>query len=89
VISESGVPWTTLRAAQFHDLVLTAIRKMSVLPVLPIPKVIQFQPVDSREVADRLVELTLGTASGHGARHRGAENLPAGRSGSQLSAGQW
>jgi uncharacterized protein YbjT (DUF2867 family) len=56
---ESGVPYTILRAAQFHDLVFTVAQKMSKMPVLPIPGAIRFQPVDTGEVAERLVELTL------------------------------
>lgn len=63
-IAECGVPWTTLRAAQFHDLVLTMVQKMAKLPVIPVPGGLRFQPVDSREVAARLVELTLGEPVG-------------------------
>jgi uncharacterized protein YbjT (DUF2867 family) len=63
-VSGSGLPWTTLRAAQFHDLVYTVVQKMGGFPVVPNPKVIRFQPVDSRDVADRLVDLTLGTPAG-------------------------
>jgi uncharacterized protein YbjT (DUF2867 family) len=61
---ESGVPWTILRAAQFHDLVFTMARKMAKLPVVPKPGGLRFQPVDSREVAARLVELALGAPAG-------------------------
>ena len=67
-VAESGLPWTTLRAAQFHDLVLTMVQKMAKLPVIPVPGGLRFQPVDSREVAARLVELTLGAAGRPGAR---------------------
>ncbi|KRV47376.1 NmrA family transcriptional regulator [Wenjunlia vitaminophila] len=63
-VSESGVPWTTLRAAQFHDLVLTVLGKMTKLPVVPAPGAVRLQPVDSREVAARLVELTLDKPAG-------------------------
>ena len=63
-VAESGVPWTTLRAAQFHDLVLTMLQKMVKLPVIPVPGGLRFQPVDSGEVAARLVELTLGAPAG-------------------------
>ncbi|MCM2424781.1 SDR family oxidoreductase [Streptomyces sp. RKAG337] len=63
-VAESGVPWTTLRAAQFHDLVLTVVEKMGKLPVIPVPGGLRFQPVDSRDVAARLVELTLGEPAG-------------------------
>jgi uncharacterized protein YbjT (DUF2867 family) len=63
-VRESGVPWTVLRAAQFHDLVLTIARGMARLPLLPVPREVRFQPVDAREVASRLVELSLGPPSG-------------------------
>jgi uncharacterized protein YbjT (DUF2867 family) len=64
VVADSGVPWTTLRATQFHDLILMAARAMARLPVLPVPTGFRFQPVDTAEVADRLVELALGTPAG-------------------------
>jgi uncharacterized protein YbjT (DUF2867 family) len=63
-IANCGIPWTTLRAAQFHDLVLKTARTMAKLPVIPIPGGLRFQPVDSREVAARLVKLTLGEPAG-------------------------
>jgi len=63
-VADSGLPWSTLRAAQFHDLVLTMAQKMEKLPVLPTPAGMRFQPVDSREVAARLAELTLGQPAG-------------------------
>ncbi|WP_227997376.1 SDR family oxidoreductase [Nocardia australiensis] len=59
-VIESGVPHTILRAAQFHDLILTVARAMSKMPIIPAPKTVRFQPVDSREVAARLVELADG-----------------------------
>lgn len=63
VVAASGLPWTTLRAAQFHDLVLTVVRTVAKLPVVPVPAG-RFQPVDADEVAARLVELALGEPSG-------------------------
>lgn len=63
-VADSGLPWTTLRAAQFHDLILTMMRGMAKLPVIPVPGGLRMQPVDTREVADRLVELTLGEPAG-------------------------
>ena len=63
-VEGSGLPWTVLRAAQFHDLVLTVAEKMAKLPVVPVPGGLRFQPVDSREVAARLVELALGRPAG-------------------------
>jgi uncharacterized protein YbjT (DUF2867 family) len=64
VIAGSGLPWTTLRATQFHDLMLTTARQMARLPVIPVPSGFRFQPIDAGEVAARLVELALGTPAG-------------------------
>jgi uncharacterized protein YbjT (DUF2867 family) len=72
-IAESGIPFTTLRAAQFHDLTLKVATTMAKLPVLPAPGGLRWQPVDSRDVADRLVELTLGAPSGRVADLAGPE----------------
>jgi uncharacterized protein YbjT (DUF2867 family) len=64
VVAESGLPWTTLRATQFHELMLTTVEKMARLPVVPVPARVRFQPVDGDEVAARLVELAFGTPAG-------------------------
>lgn len=64
VVEESGLPWTILRATQFHELTLTVARQMAKMPVVPVPAGVRFQPVDGAEVADRLVELTLGGPAG-------------------------
>ena len=37
VVESSGVPYTTLRATQFHELALTTLAAMSRLPVIPVP----------------------------------------------------
>ena len=42
------------------ELTLTVARQMAKLPVIPVPAGVRFQPVDGAEVADRLVELTMG-----------------------------
>jgi uncharacterized protein YbjT (DUF2867 family) len=64
IVAESGLPWTTLRAAQFHDLLLMVAQQVTKLPVIPVPAGFRFQPVDAGEVAARLVELALGTPAG-------------------------
>ncbi|WP_245672587.1 SDR family oxidoreductase [Nocardia anaemiae] len=63
-IVESGVPFTILRAAQFHDLALKTARAMAKSPIVPAPGAVLWQPVDSREVAARLVELTRDAPAG-------------------------
>jgi uncharacterized protein YbjT (DUF2867 family) len=64
VVADSGLPWTTLRATQFHDLILTVARQLAKLPVMPVPAGVRYQPVDAGEVAAQLVELSLGKPSG-------------------------
>jgi uncharacterized protein YbjT (DUF2867 family) len=64
VLAGSGLPWTTLRATQFHDLSLTVAEQMAKLPVIPVPAGVRFQPVDTGEVAARLTELALGAPAG-------------------------
>ena len=64
VIEDSGLPWTMLRATQFHEGMLTVAQQMVKLPVIPLPVGFCFQPVEADEVAARLVELTLGEPSG-------------------------
>ena len=64
MISDSGIPWTTLRATQFYDLQLMVAEQMARMPVIPVPAGVRFQPVDADEVAARLVELALGRPAG-------------------------
>ena len=64
VVTGSGLPWTTLRATQFHDLILTVARALAKLPVIPVPTGSRFQPVEATEVAERMAELALGQPSG-------------------------
>ncbi|WP_411101479.1 SDR family oxidoreductase [Streptomyces sp. cmx-4-9] len=77
-VTGSGIPWTMLRAAQFHDIVLMMGEKMAKMPIVPAPGGLQFQPVDSREVAARLVELTLGQPAGRVADIAGPKVYPLG-----------
>jgi uncharacterized protein YbjT (DUF2867 family) len=63
-IADSGVPWTTLRATQFYDTMLTTLKGMAKLPVIPAPSGFRFQPIDTGEVATRLAELALGKPAG-------------------------
>jgi uncharacterized protein YbjT (DUF2867 family) len=64
VIEASAVPHSILRATQFYDLVLTAMRFMDRLPVMPVPTGLLGQPVDAGEVAGRLADLALSAPAG-------------------------
>jgi uncharacterized protein YbjT (DUF2867 family) len=63
-VEQSGIGWSTLRATQFHDLILMVVRTLARLPVIPAPTGSRFQPVDATEVAERMAELALGEPSG-------------------------
>ncbi|WP_315093371.1 NAD(P)H-binding protein [uncultured Cellulomonas sp.] len=64
IIEDGGVPWTTLRATQFHDFVAGVLDALSRAPVAIAPAGVSDQPVDVREVATRLVELVDAGPSG-------------------------
>ncbi len=63
LIADSGLPWTVLRATQFHDLIFRGAALLGRSPVVPILP-IRVQPIDSGEVAGRLVELATGAPAG-------------------------
>ncbi|KJY36185.1 NAD(P)H-binding protein [Streptomyces sp. NRRL S-495] len=60
----SGIPYTTLRAAQFHDLTAKTAAAMGKLPLVPGLGGMRWEPVDARDVAERLVELALAAPAG-------------------------
>ena len=65
IVRLGGVPWTILRATQFHDLMELFLRGFSHVPgFTTIPFGWQFQPVDAKEVAGRAVEAVLGEPAG-------------------------
>jgi uncharacterized protein YbjT (DUF2867 family) len=64
IVERSPVPWTILRATQFHEFALKQIRLLERLPVMMAPRGFLLQPIDIGEVADRLVELALSEPSG-------------------------
>ncbi|OBG19325.1 SDR family oxidoreductase [Mycobacterium sp. 852002-51057_SCH5723018] len=63
LIAGSGLPWTVLRATQFHDLVAVILRMLAKPPVMAVPSVSD-QPVDVREVGERLARLALSEPVG-------------------------
>jgi uncharacterized protein YbjT (DUF2867 family) len=71
VARASELPWTILRATQFHYL----IDKYTAGPLALAPKGSRVQLVDASEVADRLVELVAAGPSGRVADMGGPEIL--------------
>ncbi|WP_070014394.1 SDR family oxidoreductase [Streptomyces nanshensis] len=64
IVQGSGLPWTILRATQFHDLIALITTAQRRSPCVFFPSGFSFQPVDVGEVADRLVELALAPPAG-------------------------
>lgn len=64
LVSGSGLPWTILRASQFHDLVFNVADAMTRLPIVPYPSGTPVQPVDVNDVAKRMVDLALALPAG-------------------------
>lgn len=65
VMRENIVPWSTLRATQFHTLMEIFLGVMSMIPGLTAaPFTWQFQPVDTGDVATRLVQVVTGKPVG-------------------------
>ncbi len=63
VVENSGLPYTVLRASQFHDLLIKLFGAQRRMPWLVAPK-FALQPIDPGVVADRLAEFAAGPAHG-------------------------
>ncbi|XVV06139.1 SDR family oxidoreductase [Actinosynnema sp. CA-248983] len=72
VVTGSGLPWTVLRATQFHDLLRVGFARLSSLPLLFAPNT-PIQPVEVAEVAGRLAELATGEPVGRAPDFGGPE----------------
>ena len=75
LIEASSVPYTVLRATQFHELLALALTAASRLPVVPLPADWRFQSVAAAEVAGRVAELLDGEPAGRAADFGGPEAL--------------
>ena len=65
VVMEGIIPWSILRATQFHSRIEVLLRDFARLPrIAAFPFEWQFQPVDTRDVAARLVQVTTGEPAG-------------------------
>ena len=62
LVRESGLPWSILRATQFHSFVLAILRSLEIdtQPEVVVPEGRRFQSVEIGEVAGRLVALAEG-----------------------------
>ncbi|WP_242459267.1 SDR family oxidoreductase [Rhodococcoides fascians] len=63
IVRAGTVPWTILRATQFHEFAGQIRAQMSFGPVSIIPKMVS-QPIAAREVAERLIDLAEQSPAG-------------------------
>jgi uncharacterized protein YbjT (DUF2867 family) len=63
-LESSGVGHTVLRATQFHDLIKAIFTIQRFSPALWTLRGVRFQPIDTHDVAARLVELIDGEPAG-------------------------
>jgi uncharacterized protein YbjT (DUF2867 family) len=65
VVKENILPWSILRATQFHTLMETFLGAFAITPLFAaVPFKWQFQPVDPSEVAARLVGVVTKEPAG-------------------------
>ncbi len=55
-IEGGGVPWSILRATQFHTLIDSALRTTLRFPIGLLPTDFRFQPIDPGDLAERILE---------------------------------
>lgn len=63
LVESGAVPWTILRATQFHEFAQQVHGQVTVGPLVLVP-VMRSEPVAAREVAERLVSLAVGDPVG-------------------------
>lgn len=63
IVGASEVPSTILRTTQFHDFVLAIAQQFARPPLVVVPR-LRVQPVDVRDVAERLADLVDAGPSG-------------------------
>lgn len=63
LVEGGEVPWTILRATQFHEFASQIHGSITAGPFILVPKMVS-QPVAAREVAERLVQLAEGAPAG-------------------------
>jgi uncharacterized protein YbjT (DUF2867 family) len=74
LVSAGSIPWTILRATQFHEFAQQLHDRFTVGPLTVVPKMFS-QPVAAREVADRLLVLAESAAVGRSDDLAGPEVL--------------
>ncbi|GAA0563760.1 NAD(P)H-binding protein [Paractinoplanes ferrugineus] len=75
VVRASGVPYTILRAAQFHDFAETMLSMLGKAGPVLVDPAWKLQPVAVEDVADRIAELIARPAAGETTEYAGPQVL--------------
>jgi Nucleoside-diphosphate-sugar epimerases len=78
LVRAGGVPWSIVRATQFHWLLDRMLGTAARLPALVLPTAVTTQPVDARDVAAYLVECVAAGPGGQRPDFGGPEVLTLG-----------
>lgn len=73
-VAAGSVPWSVLRAAQFHEFAEQALGFVRIGPLSVVPRMLS-QPVSAREVGAALVDLAAGEPVGHAPELAGPDPL--------------
>jgi uncharacterized protein YbjT (DUF2867 family) len=65
LVADSRLPWSILRATQFHTLIDSLLRRADRLPLLLLPTDLRFQPIDVGEAAERMAEVVAAGPACH------------------------
>lgn len=65
LVIASGIPWTIMRATQFHPFINSLLRQVAHFPIMALVTDLQFQPVDTGEVAAYLCSLVEQAPAGY------------------------
>jgi uncharacterized protein YbjT (DUF2867 family) len=66
IIEQSSVPWSILRATQFYNLIDMVLEGLTKLPLIAfVPFNLKIQPIETGEVADRMVASIEAGPGGH------------------------
>lgn len=63
-IAAHGIPYTILRATQFHELIAEVLHRAGRLPLAPLPVDFRFQTVAADDVAARVATLAAAEPAG-------------------------
>jgi uncharacterized protein YbjT (DUF2867 family) len=86
LVEGGGLPWTVQRITQFHTLLDQVFSVARWLPVLPVLAGTDFQPIDVRDAADRLVALAGAEPAGRAPDLGGPQVRPMAELGTAWSA---